>query len=427
MIPEGWLKTTLARVVLGSDGLQTGPFGSQLHASDYTLHGIPVVMPKDLARGRITTATVARVPDTIAADLHRHRVQSGDLLFGRRGDIGRCGLVFADESGWLCGTGCLRARPDLGHVHPAFLLQAVCWSPTIQWLNENAVGQTMLNLSVGILERLPLCLPPLPEQRKIAAILSSVDAAIEATEAVIQQLQIVKKAMMAELLTRGIPGRHTKFKMTEIGEVPEEWEVVPLGDLSLFVTSGSRGWAQFYAEEGALFVRITNLTRGTTRLDLSERQHVRLPAGSAEGTRTRVESGDVLVSITADLGIVGLVPPGFEEAYVNQHIALVRLDQHRADPRYVASALAGEIGQVQVRRLNDGGAKAGLSLPSIRQLLIPLPSLREQATLAEPIDRTEQRIQAESTSLTALREVKAALMSVLLTGEVRVKPDEAAA
>jgi type I restriction enzyme S subunit len=78
---------------------------------------------------------------------------------------------------------------------------------------------------------LPLLLPPLPEQRKIAAILSSVDDAIEATQAVIDQLQVVKKAMMAELLTRGLPGRHTRFKMTEIGEIPEEWEVRRIGDL----------------------------------------------------------------------------------------------------------------------------------------------------------------------------------------------------
>lgn len=80
--------------------------------------------------------------------------------------------------------------------------------------------------------RIPVALPPLGEQRKIAAILSSVDDAIEATQAVIEQLQLVKKAMMAELLTRGLPGRHTRFKMTEIGEVPEEWEVLPLGELA---------------------------------------------------------------------------------------------------------------------------------------------------------------------------------------------------
>jgi type I restriction enzyme S subunit len=97
------------------------------------------------------------------------------------------------------------------------------------------------------------------------------------------------------------------------------------------------------------------------------------------------------------------------------------------DPRYVASVLAAEIGVDQVRRLNDGGAKAGLSLPSVRQLLIPLPPLEEQTALVAPVEQAEDRLEIERDALAALRAVKAALMSVLLTGEVRVKPDEDAA
>ncbi|MGH7271081.1 MAG: restriction endonuclease subunit S, partial [Polyangiaceae bacterium] len=287
---------------------------------------------------------------------------------------------------------------------------------------------TQKNVNTSIIASMVLGLPPRDEQRKIAAILSSVDDAIEATQAVIDQLGVVKKAMMAELLTRGLPGRHTRFKQTEIGEVPEEWGTASLGDLASVVTSGSRGWAQFYADQGALFLRITTLERSTTRLDLTDRQHVRLPPGSAEGTRTRVAGGDVLISITADLGIVGLVPiQGVGETYVNQHIALIRLDQRRADPSYMANVLVGNVGQSQIRRLNDAGAKAGLSLPSIRHLLVPLPPTDEQRSLAEPIDQAEGRLDAERASLVALRRVKAALMSVLLTGEVRVKPDEEAA
>lgn len=232
MTPDGWEHTTLGAVVAASDGLQTGPFGAQLHASDYVPDGVPVVMPKDLAGNRIITDSIARVPERLAAALLRHRIVSGDILFSRRGDVGRYGLVTDKERGWLCGTGCLRARLDAKKVSPRFLTHALSWAPSVQWLTENAVGQTMLNLNTSILGRLPILLPPLPEQRKIAAILSAVDDAIDGTQSVLDQLQVVKKAMMAQLLTRGLPGRHTRFKQTEIGEVPAEWEILPLGRLA---------------------------------------------------------------------------------------------------------------------------------------------------------------------------------------------------
>lgn len=360
------------------------------------------------------------------------QLEPGDLVVSRSNTRERVGLA-----GIYHGIPAPCSYPDLlmrvrtgPQLDIEFLCHVLLSHDGRQYFQRTARGTSgsMVKIDRALLERFPLPVPPLAEQKKIAAIVSSVDDAIDATQAVIDQLAVVKKAMMAELLTRGIPGRHTRFKMTEIGEVPDEWNVVQLSDLAEFVTSGSRGWARFYAETGALFIRITNLTRGTTRLDLASRQHVRLPVGSAEGSRTRVEPGDVLVSITADLGIVGLVPlAGFEEAYVNQHIALVRLDRSKADARYVASVLAGEVGAQQVRRLNDAGAKSGLSLPSIRRLTVPLPPPDEQAALVEPVESAEDRIEAERGTLTALKRVKAALMSVLLTGEVRVKPDGEAA
>src|SRR5947209_2255257 len=112
--------------------------------------------------------------------------------------------------------------------------------------------------------------------------------------------------------------------------VPDDWSIKKLGDVSVFVTSGSRGWAPYYAEDGNRFIRITNLTRGQLALDLSDLKHVQLPDGSSEGQRTRLSSGDILISITADLGLIGFIdeiPP--KPTYINQHIALVRPDRHQ--------------------------------------------------------------------------------------------------
>lgn len=105
--------------------------------------------------------------------------------------------------------------------------------------------------------------------------------------------------------------------------VPRTWVLARADDLFSFVTSGSRGWAKYYSSEDALFIRIGNLDHETTALDLRQRQFV-APPESAEGTRTRVRPGDLLVSITGDTGMVGLVPEGLGDAYINQHIALAR-------------------------------------------------------------------------------------------------------
>ena len=104
-IPEEWDFLPLRAMAASDRGLQTGPFGSQLHASDYVINGVPVLMPQDMMNGYVSDAFCARIADERAAELSRHRVQAGDILFARRGDLGRAGLITRHEEGWLCGTG----------------------------------------------------------------------------------------------------------------------------------------------------------------------------------------------------------------------------------------------------------------------------------------------------------------------------------
>jgi type I restriction enzyme, S subunit len=130
------------------------------------------------------------------------------------------------------------------------------------------------------------------------------------------------------------------------------------------VTSGSRDWARYYSEEGAKFIRIGNLTREHINLRFDSLVHVR-PPETGEGQRTRLEAGDILISITADLGIVGVVHEEFGEAYINQHIALVRTQHKEVNGRFIGHFIASSACQKLLARLNDAGAKAGLNLPTI--------------------------------------------------------------
>ena len=164
-------------------------------------------------------------------------------------------------------------------------------------------------------------------------------------------------------------------------------------DVFEFVTSGSRGWAQFYSSEGASFIRVGNLDHGTIRLDLGEVQKVRPPDG-AEGERTKLKANDVLISITAEIGMVGVVPVGLGDAYINQHIALAR-PRECFDHRYIAWYLASEAdGKRRLLEKSRGGTKAGLGLDDIRNVDIPIAPRAEQTRIADKLDTVLTRVDA---------------------------------
>jgi type I restriction enzyme S subunit len=155
-VPEGWKRSTLERLCAMPDGIQTGPFGSQLHQSDYTEDGVPVVMPKDLVGLRITLDSIARVPEELAATLARHRMAEGDTVYGRRGDIGRRAFIGRRQVGFLCGTGCLRIRPDPEAVNPRYLFDALGAPETAGAIANRAKGAIMPSLNASLLKSVPV-------------------------------------------------------------------------------------------------------------------------------------------------------------------------------------------------------------------------------------------------------------------------------
>lgn len=159
-----WASVTLGKV---STNIQTGPFGSQLHQSDYSDGGVPVVMPKDLVDGHISEDSIARVFMSHVDRLSRHKIEVGDILYSRRGDVGRCAFATEVEQGWLCGTGCLRVTIDQSKAIPKFIFYQLQKAETIGWVEKHAVGSTMLNLNTSILESVPIELPSMAEQQMI--------------------------------------------------------------------------------------------------------------------------------------------------------------------------------------------------------------------------------------------------------------------
>ncbi len=295
---------------------------------------------------------------------------------------------------------------------------------------EQAIkGQT---LNKDKLQKLKIFLPLPDEQCRITTMLDEIDREVQEVEQVISSLKGQRVGLLHDLLTCGLdehgdlrnPHTHpAQFKKDpQLGQIPKQWDTVQLGCLAETITSGSRGWAAYYSNEGPLFLRIGNLTRDNINLKLGDLIRVNLPPG-IEGTRTKVKEGDILISITADLGCIGVIPSNFGDAYVNQHIALVRLKPRYAHSRYIGNYLAGEKGQKQFHHLNDSGAKAGMNLPAVAKLLIALPSLKEQEKIADVIDTHERHIRAHAAYLDKLQKIKIGLAHDLLTGRIRFEQD----
>lgn len=229
-----WRETTLGEICDQVSGvIQTGPFGSQLHESDYSADGIPVVMPKDIIEGRISTESVARVATEHVNRLARHKLKCGDIVYGRRGDIGRQALIRSGQNGWLCGTGCLRISLGDSVVEPTFLHYYLRQESAISWISGQAVGATMPNLNTGILRNVPVHVPPLTTQRRIAGILSAYDELIENNQRRIRILEDMARSLYREWFVHFRYPGHESVPLTDSprGPIPQGWEVKKLGEV----------------------------------------------------------------------------------------------------------------------------------------------------------------------------------------------------
>jgi type I restriction enzyme S subunit len=211
------------------------------------------------------------------------------------------------------------------------------------------------------------------------------------------------------------------FKDTELGVLPIDWDVHPLDSLRPFVTSGSRGWARYYGDHGDPFVRITNLSRDSIYPDLTDLKFVNLPAAEREGIRTQLHAGDLLVSITADIGIIGYVDSRLPQpAYINQHIALVRFPPSAVDTKFLAYFLASSRPQQAFRMATDQGAKAGMNLAGVLRIIAAFPPLPEQRAIATALSDVDALLVELDRLISKKRDLKEAFMQQLLMGKTRL-------
>ena len=224
-----WEKVKLGEI---SFCIQPGPFGSQVHNSDYAHEGTPIIMPKDMVDGHIRHTGLIRVPEEHVARLQRHQVCAGNLMVARKGDVRKCVYITENENGWLTGSDCLKVALNENVCFPKYIYYQLR-SPYIgRWLEQISIGATMPSINTGLLSGIEMYLPSLEIQRRIADILSTYDDLIENNRKQIKLLEEAAQRLYKEwFVDLRFPGHeHTKI----VDGVPEGWESCILDDVIEF-------------------------------------------------------------------------------------------------------------------------------------------------------------------------------------------------
>jgi type I restriction enzyme, S subunit len=266
---------------------------------------------------------------------------------------------------------------------------------------KNAYGAAIPNISPKNISNFQIPLPPLAEQKRIAAILDKADSLRQLRRESIAQCDEFLRSVFLDMFGDPVVN-------------PKGWEVKKLGILLKFMTSGSRGWAKYYSETGDIFLRIQNV--GKNRLIFNDLTHVIAP-GTAESKRTKVQTGDILLSITADLGRTAVIPDNLGTAYINQHLALLRLNDSIA-PIFVSEFLSSHGGKQQIITANKGGTKAGLNFNDIKNFCIPIPPLPLQEKFALVVQKTAEQKARMEAQLAEAEQLFGSLMQRAFRGDL---------
>ena len=383
------------------------------------------------ANDYLTSALLDFMPATASpSEIERFSLHAGDVVITKDSetpdDIGVPAVIVEDIDGLVCGYHLALIRPK-ANVHPTFLAKQLASAPTIRYFAANATGSTRFGLAIGTIEKLDVPTPPIAEQAKIAEVLSTVDQAIEETEALITKQQRIKTGLMQDLLTRGIDElgnirseKTHEFKDSRLGRIPIEWEVRSMSELTTQIVDGVHH-TPAYTSSGVPFIVVSDLTSGIG-IDFNHTRFVSEAAHTEYAKRVEPRSGDVLVSKDGTLGVARIVPDGAPRFSIFVSVALLR-PKHRI---CIADLLwsffeSGEFYR-QLGALSAGTGLAHIHLEHFRKFQLRCPRVDEQERIFAVITAQSRLLTEYTDALQKLRSVRTALTQDLLTGKRRVTP-----
>ena len=371
---------------------------------------------------RISPEMDFMVATATQTEIDRWVLKRGDVLFTKDSEspdeIGIPAYVTQDMTDVLCGYHLGLARPNKKMVEGAFLAEVLASPQSASEFGRIANGVTRFGLTLPGTQALPILLPPLEEQRGIAAVLDSIDEAIKREEAVVVATERLRDAMLHELLTRGIPGRHTEWQnVPGLGTIPACWEVARLGDVCSQPEYGAAAPARPYDPSLPRYVRITDLTEdGRLRPDDAR------SADPEEVIGFELKQGDLLFARSgATVGKTYMYRAVDGPCTFAGYLIRFQSDRDMADPRFLSLWTQSETYRKWVASMFRAGAQPNLNAAEYASMTIPLPPLPEQQAIAEMLDGVEASINASRMQTDNLKSLKASAAKALLTGKVRVR------
>ncbi|WP_445427360.1 restriction endonuclease subunit S [Alishewanella sp. HL-SH05] len=434
-----WIATTLGEVCAAQNGaIQTGPFGSQLHASDYVETGIPVVMPSNIGPdGGISEDGIARIKQQDADRLSQHKLQIGDVVFSRRGDVTRNALIEPHQVGWLCGTGCLKVRlGDETKADAKFISYCLRSPETKEWLIRHAVGATMPNLNTSILSAVPIQIPPISEQKKITELLRALDDRIDLLRETNATLEAIAQALFkswfvdfdpvlynssanAGTQAPSLPAEMQALFPSRLVEsphrlIPEGWKVGVLGDVA--ETSRKQVKPEQLSEE-TLYVGLEHIPRKQLGLDAW---------GTAEelaSAKSAFERNNILF---------GKLRPYFHKVVIAPFEGVCSTDilvckaKHDSYHQYVAMQLFSDELIAYADRLSNGAKMPRINWKDLAAYEVVIPPNEIAENFSIIVEPMIGRILANVEKAQILASLRDTLLPRLISGQLRLPEAETA-
>jgi type I restriction enzyme S subunit len=396
----------------------TGPFGTQFKASEYVESGVPMLNVRNLGFGDIRMNSLEFLSDETAARLLKHQLAPGDIVFGRKGAVERHAFISSREDGWVQGSDCLRLRLNSLLLVPRYVSYFLLTEFHKEWMKNHCSGATtMASLNQDIVGRIEIPLAPISHQRKIVEVLSAYDELIENNSRRIEILEEMAQAIYREWFVEFRYPGHEDVPLvdSELGPIPEGWEVGSLQDL---VTT-QYGYTESAVREpvGPRFLRGMDINK-TSFIEWAEVPFC--PIDEAGLQKFRLEKGDILVIRMADPGKVGMVERDIDAVFASYLVRLRPVNVDVTKPYFLFFSLLGDRYQGFVGGASSGTTRQSISAKAMTEFSIPLPTVEVQTAFEEVVIPIRELMSSLVEANRNLRETRDLLLPRLISGEIDV-------
>ena len=437
-------ETTIGQLVADFGGsIKTGPFGTALKASEYVSEGVPLISVREIGHGsfHIDSKTPRVSPETTTR-LSEYLLEAGDIVFARKGGIERCSLVRKAQAGWFLGSDGIRLRPPK-NCDARFLAYSLQTQTVKDWLTQHSTGSTMASLNQATIARLPICIPSIDEQKKIASCLAALDDRITLLRETNATLEAIAQALFKSWFMDFDP-IHAKqqgrapdcmdeataalfpdsFEESKLGLIPKGWSISNIEEIAEKVGMGPFGSnikVSTFVSQGVPVLNGRNV-QDTLLTDLDF--NFITPSHAEKLKNSCVKAGDVVITHRGTLGQVALVPEGlcYDQFVVSQSQFFLRCDRRRMLPEWITYFFKSPIGQQLLLANTSQVGVPSIARPvsHLRSIKLVLPPFEILSQFSETVSALHKSVVANRQQAQTLATLRDILLPRLISGQLRL-------